>query len=307
MDTQPAYPIAVVARRTGLSAHQIRIWERRYQAVVPQRSAGGHRLYAESDIERLLLLRQAIAAGHHIGQVAGLEPAQLRVLAAPMPERGPLLGASPTAALDRCVDAAQRLDADALEAELTHAHAQYGYHALVDSLVAPLLTRIGELWHQGSLGIASEHLTSAAVRSFLGRLQSGPVGTTDAPTLITTTPAGQRHELGALLAAHAVHASGWKSLFLGADLPTEEIAASCQRAGARALALSLVFPADDPHLPGELARLHALIGPEVLLLVGGRAAPAYQAAIAAAGGRLLPDLAVFRRELEHLRTAGPLP
>lgn len=310
MDTEPAYPITVVARRTGLSTHQIRIWERRYRAVVPQRSAGGHRLYAESDIERLLLLRQAIDAGHHIGQVAGLEPSQLRSLTAPAPGRGPTPEATPAtaaAALDRCVDAAQRLDANTLEAELTRAHAEYGHHALVEQLIAPLLTRIGEMWHQGTLRIANEHLTSAAVRSFLGRLQSSPVHPSNAPTLITTTPVGQRHELGALLAAHAGLASGWQSLYLGADLPTEEIAASCQRVGARAVALSLVFPADDPHLHGELTRLRTLIGPEVLLLLGGRAAPAYQATIAAAGGRYLPDLAVFRRELEHLRVASPLP
>ena len=295
-----------VARRTGLSAHQIRVWERRYQAVVPRRSAGGHRLYSEGDVERLLLLRQLIDAGHHIGQVAGLEPAQLRSLAAPGPRRGPVPGAAP-AALDRCVDAARRLDASTLEVELAHAHAEYGQHALVEQLIAPLLTRIGELWHQGALSIASEHLASVVVRSFIARLHPAGASTTAAPTLLTTTPAGQRHELGALLAAHAALAAGWQALFLGADLPAGEIAAACGRTAARAVALSLVFPADDPQLPGELARLRGQLDPQVLLLVGWRAAPAYQAAIAAAGGRIVADLATFRRELDQQRAALPLP
>jgi MerR family transcriptional regulator, light-induced transcriptional regulator len=57
--TEAQYPIQLVARLTGLSAHVIRIWEQRYRAVEPQRTATKRRLYSQRDIERLNLGRLA--------------------------------------------------------------------------------------------------------------------------------------------------------------------------------------------------------------------------------------------------------
>ena len=50
------HPIKVVENRTGLTAHTIRVWEKRYEVVAPGRSSGGHRLYSDRDVERLMLL-----------------------------------------------------------------------------------------------------------------------------------------------------------------------------------------------------------------------------------------------------------
>ncbi|MCC7262881.1 MAG: MerR family transcriptional regulator [Candidatus Latescibacteria bacterium] len=304
MSLEPAYPITVVARRTGLSAHQIRVWERRYQAVVPRRSAGGHRLYAESDVERLLLLHQAIAAGHHIGQLAGLEADQLLALVCRDPGPAPTPPGPPATAehtLARCIGVIQHLDTAALEAELTRAHAEYGHHALVEHLIAPLMTQVGELWHQDLLPIASEHLASAVVRSFMARLNATPLHPAGAPVFVATTPAGQQHDLGALLAAHTALACGWQALFLGADLPTEQIAWASRRSGALAVGLSLSFPTDDPRMAAELVQLRRALGPEVALLVGGRAAPLYREALLGAGAIPMTDLGAFRQQLEKLR------
>ena len=57
------YPIQLVARLTGLSAHVIRIWEQRYRAVEPRRTSSNRRLYSQSEIERLSLLRDLTNAG----------------------------------------------------------------------------------------------------------------------------------------------------------------------------------------------------------------------------------------------------
>ena len=83
MDSVPAtakHPIWVVTARTGLSPDVPRAWERRYQAVVPSRSGGRHRLYSDADVERVKLLHRAIIAGRSIGAVAGLSPRELEKL-----------------------------------------------------------------------------------------------------------------------------------------------------------------------------------------------------------------------------------
>jgi MerR family transcriptional regulator, light-induced transcriptional regulator len=65
------HPIGVVARRTGVSLHVLRAWERRYGVVEPVRTEGGQRLYSDADVARLRLLRQVTEAGRNISQVAG--------------------------------------------------------------------------------------------------------------------------------------------------------------------------------------------------------------------------------------------
>ena len=86
--TDAHHPIQLAARLTGLSTYVIRIWEQRYHAVEPRRTATNHRLYSQNDIERLGLLRDVTHAGHNIGQVARLSNDELRALAANAPGPG---------------------------------------------------------------------------------------------------------------------------------------------------------------------------------------------------------------------------
>ena len=75
---ESSYRIGAVARLTGVNVDTLRIWERRYRVVTPQRSEGGSRLYCEADIERLVLIKRLVDAGHAIGTVAGLTHEQLK-------------------------------------------------------------------------------------------------------------------------------------------------------------------------------------------------------------------------------------
>ena len=62
------YPMRVVSRLSGLTADTIRVWERRYQAVSPERTGGNKRRYSGSQVRRLVLLRRATELGHSIGR-----------------------------------------------------------------------------------------------------------------------------------------------------------------------------------------------------------------------------------------------
>jgi len=79
---KPSHPIKVVATRTGLSKDVIRVWEKRYQAINPQRSDTGRRLYTDADIAHLLKLKQAISGGWRISDVAKLSKDELDTLIA---------------------------------------------------------------------------------------------------------------------------------------------------------------------------------------------------------------------------------
>ena len=300
------YPIQLVARLTGLSAHVIRIWEQRYRAVEPQRTATKRRLYSQREIERLNLLRDLTHAGHSIGQVARLPTDQLGKLAAPpdLQARAMHTLAEPPkrlSLLDECVAAIKSLDSHALNAALKRGSAELGAMGVLQRVVAPLSQTIGDLWRDGNLTSAHEHFASSALRVFLGNAVKPFGAMDDAPVLVVATPAGQVHELGALLVGATASNLGWRVTYLGASLPAEEIAGAARQGGARAVALSLVYPEDDPRLAGELTRLRESLPAEVPLLVGGRAQLAYLDALREAGAIPIEGLAQLGTTLDILR------
>jgi DNA-binding transcriptional MerR regulator/methanogenic corrinoid protein MtbC1 len=310
----PRHPIGVVARRTGLKPDLIRAWERRYGAVAPGRTETRRRFYSDEDIERLLLLRRVVNTGRGISQVAGLSNEELGALIEAEPAPAARTGPAPAgddldevagSFLVRCLAAAQRLDARELELELDRASVLFSRTHLIERLLVPLMRRIGDLWHQGALRPIHEHMASSVVRSFLGSMRSACHPEVSAPHLVVTTPSRQRHELGALLAAAIAAGEGWQVTYLGPDLPPEEAAAAALQKGARAVALSITYPPDDPTLIDDLRRLRRLLGTRTALIVGGSACPAYGPVLQEIGAIQLEDLAGLRRELHALRSAVP--
>jgi len=100
-EQEQGFRIGAVSRLTGLTADTIRAWEKRHQAVAPFRSEGGTRLYRESDVGRLQLLKALCERGESIGAIARLGEEALRERlarhAAPRPEAP---GAEPEAEAD---------------------------------------------------------------------------------------------------------------------------------------------------------------------------------------------------------------
>lgn len=301
----PRHPVRVVAQRTGLTSHVLRAWERRYGVVAPTRSEGGQRLYSEADIERLTLLRRLTALGGAISQLAPLPAEDLARL---VEEHGatPLaVGAGPddrdvSGWREAALSAIGALDGAALRRELERSVVALGIPRALDGVMAPMLVEIGQRWQDGALGIAHEHLATAVIRQVLGWVRETAETTSRAPSLVVATPPGQVHEGGALLVAAAAAALGWRVTYLGADLPVNEIAGAAHRAGARAVALSLIHPADDPSVATQLAALRRALPPELPLLVGGAAAESYRAGIEAARGEVVTQLADLRTALGAL-------
>ena len=298
------HAMKMVVKRTGLSGHVIRVWERRYGAVEPERTGTNRRLYSDEQIERLSLLRDVTQAGHSISQVAKLPTAKLRELAGN--SRGSNMspakkGHSASAFLEECIAAVKAFDSRRLDETLRRAATDLGEQGLLQRVIAPLAQTIGELWRDGDITAAHEHFASAVIRIFLGHAAKPFVGADTAPGLIVATPAGQIHELGAMLVGAAAANLGWHVTYLGASLPAAEIAGAVRQNRARAVALSLVYPEDDPRLEGELTRLHEYLPPDVTLLVGGRAMSAYRDVLDRIGAAQMKDLAHLCATLDELR------
>jgi methanogenic corrinoid protein MtbC1 len=285
MENKKIHPIRYAVRRTGLTAHVIRAWERRYGAVKPRRTPKNRRLYSEADIERLNLLKKTSRDGHSIGQLAGLTNKALHGLIKQeetdsavtlQAVRVDSRGSSPNHYYEACLAAVQDLDVRSLDHALSRASIRLTRLSLIEQVIVPLVQKIGELWAEGSLKVANEHMTSAVIRSFLGDVLRSSEVPPGAPKMIIATPTGQLHELGALMVATVTASVGWQAIYLGPNLPAEEIAAAVEKTGARIVALSIVYPEDDPRLNGELKKLRRYLPESTVIIAGGRAAPVSQ-------------------------------
>lgn len=297
-DSDKRHPIQVVAGRTGLTADVLRVWEKRYGIVEPGRSKGGHRLYSDLDVDRLSLLHRAVSAGRRISRVAELSLTDLRELVredeeAAVHRRREIeqgLSAAPEVHLAACLAAVEELDARRLEKSLMRAAVALSAPMLLEDVLGPLLAGIGDRWEHGQMRPSHEHLASAVIRRVLESLASSVMPGPEAPGLVVATPTGQRHEFGALFVAAAAATQGWRVTYLGTDLPAADIAEVARSTGASAIAISVVFPLDDPGVAEEFYALRAAVGPAMPILSGGRAASSYREVLDATGARIVSDL-----------------
>lgn len=281
------YEIKYVSQRTGLSVHRIRAWERRYQAVTPERTATQRRLYSESDIRRLQLLRQAIDGGHRISKIGRLALDDLMKLVNHNPTTGPsspaavsIEGKPRQAELVRMAyRAVEVLDADALEAVLLRAQVSFPRRRFIEGLLVTLFDEIGKGWVQGTLGIAHEHMASAVVRSFLGASLREILPTRGTAGIVVATPSGQHHELGAMAVALAAADAGWQPLYLGPNLPAEAIAAAVEQSCAKAVAVSMASTVNSQQLIHEMRKLGQLLKEKAAIIAGGQANADVRAAL----------------------------
>lgn len=278
MDIQ--HSIQSAAKLAGVTAHVIRAWEKRYNAVSPDRTDTNRRLYSGDEIERLRLLGVLTRQGHRIGDIARQPTPALANLVAGLRQdaasRSDLtVDFLMEPALQDALAFIGRMDPAGLDGILRQGAVALGQRGVLGKLISPLARRLGERWADGTLSAAHEHFASSILREFLSRASPSYAESVHAPMLLVATPAGQLHELGAAMVAAYARDLGWRVRYLGPSLPAADIAHAAVAHSAHVVALSIVHPADDPGLPGELKYLRQLLPAKTTLIAGGQAALAY--------------------------------
>lgn len=322
MGEEQGYPIRVVSKKTGLSVHVIRAWEKRYGAVSPRRTPRGQRLYSKSEIERLTALAVAVRGGWTIGSVVRLSGEELERAVketdtAPAGSGSAAPGKTSPAArgaaaaetiLAACMKAVENFDDGALSETLFRGSVDLGKTALIDDVIVPLMRLIGEAWREDSLRILHEHAASAAVRSFLGGLLVSTDASSPAPCAVAAALSGELHELGAIAAAVSAMTVGWRVRYLGPNTPADEIVRAAEITGSRAVLISIPFLFDERRTPEEIGRVRRFLSGRCALFLGGSAAVRNRAALVIPGVEVVDDLKSLRKFLsgEDQANRGPV-
>lgn len=295
----PSYPIRAVSKITGLSLDTLRAWERRYKAVVPERSHRG-RLYGTAHIERLLLLGQLVQKGHAIGGIASLSDQELQgLLAEPLRQSARTQSSKPHDILAPVLAAVERFDSAAAHAEVGRLAAVLTPRDLVYHVMVPLMHEVGVRWHDGTMTMAQEHMVSQMMRDVLGGLIRLFRPSRASVKMVFATPAGETHEFGIHAAAMLASIAGIEPVFLGANLPAREIVDTAQKTTAQVILLGITLPSTSTNT--EVSTIASTMPETTGLWTGGAGSEGLD--LSKIGRRViqLRNLPAFETECQRLR------
>ena len=280
--------IGAVAEATDIPAATLRTWERRYGFPDPERTESGHRRYRPSVVHRLRLVSRALDAGHRASDVVGLSEEALTDLLSETDRTFRVPPATGTATRELSpmdfdgesnewvydwLSAAAALDDVALERQFRAAWNQLGALAFLETRAAPFLVQVGEAWARDQFSVAHEHYASEKLREFLAEQWRPMHERSSGPTVVCATAADELHALGLHLIAVVFGLADWQIVFLGADVPDDDIATATREADADAVAISFAESYDPHRAVAFLESVRETIPENALLLAGGRGSP----------------------------------
>ena len=240
------FNIKAVVKYSGINAHTLRAWERRYGVIQPVRGTSGRRMYSIQEAERLRALGQLVSHGHTISNLARMSDEDLRSLiwrssTDSADEQRSVAGktrkllTTPEAISESCgrvLDVLSTFELEKLHAELLRAKAQHSARSFVLDVALPLVVMVGERVLAGKLSIAQEHAFSSILKLQLGEiifsLRNGSGLSHDSKSgdysVVLATQDGDLHEFGILMSAVLCSAYGVRCHYLGPNLPAKPLA-----------------------------------------------------------------------------------
>lgn len=234
VSTTPAFNLKVVLNETGIAADTLRAWERRYGLPKPQRSAGGHRLYSQRDIETIKWLMKRQSEGLSISRavdlwneqiasgtdpLAGIVPS-ISVVTTPVPYK------SPDTTLDSLraywIEACLEFSESRAEQVLNQAFSMFPVEDVCLQLLQKGMSEIGERWYENRASVQQEHFASALAMRRLDALLSASPAPTRNLTVLVGCPPNEWHTFTPLLLALLLRRRGLNVIYLGANVPANQ-------------------------------------------------------------------------------------
>ncbi|TVP56797.1 MAG: cobalamin-binding protein [Gemmatimonadales bacterium] len=142
-------------------------------------------------------------------------------------------------------------------------------------IVEAAQVEVGECWARNEISVAREHMATAISQYVLGTLYAHlPIPERTLGRAVITGVEGEKHQLGSHMVADLLEAEGWSVRFLGTQVPHRDIVEVAREHGAKAVGISATMLTSLDGVDGLIRDLRETLGPELRIVVGGRAFPA---------------------------------
>jgi DNA-binding transcriptional MerR regulator len=217
------YSIKELEKLSGIKAHTIRIWEKRYGLIEPHRTNTNIRYYTDSELKRILNVAVLNRHGIKISSIARLSDLELReeIL------RVSTTSYSNDTLIDSMVLSMIDLDEYKLEAMIDKSINKIGFKSTVTDVLYPFLQKVGILWQSGDVYPAQEHFVSFLIRQKI-------IGATDrisstfnqnGKKFLLLLPEGEWHEISLLFSQYLIREANHEVIYLGQSVPYSDVLA----------------------------------------------------------------------------------
>lgn len=214
------YSISDLEQLSGIQSHTIRIWEQRYNALTPMRSAGNTRYYDDHQLRRLLNMVSLIQSGKKVSQVCRLSDHEINELIAK--DIAELQGVYHLDEyyISQIIHHGLHYDEAPIQQLLHQRIHEKGLNSVYTNIIYPVLVRIGLMWCKDDLCPAQEHFVSNLIRQKLfSSIDTLPLPDSTAPVWLLFLPADEDHDIGLLFAYYLIKEAGHKVIYLGSRVP----------------------------------------------------------------------------------------
>jgi DNA-binding transcriptional MerR regulator len=216
-----SYSIKELENLSGIKAHTIRIWEKRYNLIAPSRTETNIRYYCDKDLKRLLNIAILNRQGIRISEIAKLSDEELSERVVNLT----LDSGDAAHNIEQLVIAMVDMSEVKFDRILSRYIMHEGFENAVINVIFPFFERIGILWQTGIINPAHEHFVSNLFRQKL-MVAIDNIMVTESPKakkFILFLPEGEYHELGLLFYNYLIRKSGQIVYYLGSSVPFNDV------------------------------------------------------------------------------------
>ena len=214
------YSIKELERLSGIKAHTIRIWEKRYNIIEPERTNSNIRYYSDDDLKKIINISVLNSHGLKISKIVDLSPDELI-------KQVEFLSETKNKShipIEQLTVAMLDLDEEHFEEILSKYVKKYGFEKTVIEIIYPFLEKIGILWQTGGITPAHEHFITNLIRQkLISSIATLPIPHKTSHRAILFLPEGEMHELGLLFLHYITRHKGFRTYYLGQSLPHEDL------------------------------------------------------------------------------------
>lgn len=220
------YSIQDLESLSGIKAHTIRIWEKRYNLLSPTRTKTNIRIYSDPDLKKLLNVSALMSLGGKISKISNLSNEEITTqieeqLVSQSPDQQTELF------INSLISSGTTFDTIKFDSTFSSAILRFGLRDTYTKVLLPMLFRVGLMWGKDEIMPAQEHLISNLIKQKLfAGIDALPINSQPKQKFLLFLPAGEDHEMGLLLAYYLLKQAGHSVFYLGANVPIDNLDSS---------------------------------------------------------------------------------
>jgi DNA-binding transcriptional MerR regulator len=258
------YKIKDLEQLTGVKAHTLRIWEKRYGIIAPQRTTTAIRTYSDEDLRRLLCISILNKCGYKISRIADMSIDKINDLVDDLN-----MGSDATLYFEKLLYALVEFDENLFQSTINLLIVEFGVPRTFTEFFIPFLNRIGVMWVTGSINPAQEHFITNLIRQkLIAEINLLEVPKMSNGVVILFLPESEWHELGLLFYHYVLRNKGMYTVYLGQSLPYDSLIETIHKFEPIALVTSVLSHYEDKALINYFQQIKEKF-PELPLFAGG--------------------------------------